>query len=66
MIHTCYGLLRRLKAGGNWDNSSNCGSRSLNCNNLSSNGNGNNAVRGVSDISEDSIYIKVVIKTVPF
>lgn len=39
----------RLHVGGNWDNSSSCGSRSVNGNNLSTNRNGNNGARLVSD-----------------
>ena len=42
-------LLRRVLVGGNWNNRSYCGSRSVNCNNLSSNRNGNNGSRLVSD-----------------
>lgn len=40
---------RRLHVGGNWDNRSSCGSRSVNGNELSSNRNGNNGARLVSD-----------------
>mgnify|MGYP003571247472 CR=1 FL=1 len=36
-----------LKAGGNWNNSTNCGSRSRNANNTRSNVNANNGCRGV-------------------
>ena len=42
------GLLRRVLVGGNWNNGASCGSRSVNCNNLSANRNGNNGGRLVA------------------
>ena len=39
------GLLRRVLVGGKWSNGASCGSRSVKCNNLSSNRNGNNGGR---------------------
>lgn len=44
-----YGALARVHSGGNWDNRSNCGSRSVNLNNLSSNSWSNNGARLASD-----------------
>jgi hypothetical protein len=43
------GSLRRALVGGNWSNSSYCGSRSFNGNNVSANVNANIAARGTSD-----------------
>ena len=40
-------VLYVLLAGGNWDNSSNCGSRSRNSNNVRSNVNANISGRGL-------------------
>lgn len=42
---------RVLHAGGNWNNSSNCGSWSRNGNNVRSNVNANNGCRGVIRIT---------------
>ena len=39
-------IVTLLHVGGNWDNSSSCGSRSVNCNNSSANVNANNGARG--------------------
>jgi len=52
--------LVRLIAGSNWSNRSNCSSRSVNGNNLSSNRNANNGVRLTSvtkEISKDKPII---------
>jgi hypothetical protein len=38
-----------VKLGSNWDNSSNCGSRSVNCNNVSANVNANYGSRSSCD-----------------
>ncbi len=46
---SCYGLVRRLRAGGGWGNGSYCGSRSGDCNSLSSNGYSSYGVRGSSE-----------------
>ena len=47
---------QRLHVGGNWDNRSSCGSRSVNGNELSSNRNGNNGARLVSDTGRRLTY----------
>ena len=48
---SCYGLLRRVILGGNWSNSSNCGSRAANCHNFSAYcGSANIGARGASEL----------------
>lgn len=42
-------MLQQVLFGGNWDDGTNCRSRSANCNNCPANRNGNNGARGLSD-----------------
>ena len=47
---SCWGLLRRVHLGGNWDDSSNCGSRCARCNDFSARGSA--AILGARGASE--------------
>ena len=54
--------LSRLHAGGNWNNSSYCGPRCVNLNNVSANVNANNGGRGASDTRSLDLTPRLNIK----
>ena len=69
MSFSCIGLLRQVLAGANWDNRSNCSSRSSNCNNFSSNSWSNNGCRSTSDTGEflsGALNPRLDIEALPF
>lgn len=54
-----------LNVGGNWDNSADCGSRSANCNNASSNVNANNGSRRAVDTRKFLLKLYIVGAAIP-